>query len=76
MQFFSEPVFKKHPFLWVKNDIYHRRIAGRKHSIAKPDPDQQEKNVPGFFFVVEFISHMEKILLYWYRLSYRFYKFR
>lgn len=64
MQFLSKPVFKECPVLWMKNDVDNRRIACSEHSVTKPDPDQQEKDVPCGFFIVEFVVHNgEGILL-------------
>ena len=45
----------------MKNDVDHGRIAGRKHPVPKPDPNQEEEDVPGSFFVIEFVAHPEKI---------------
>jgi hypothetical protein len=59
----------------MKNDVDDRRIASREHSVTKPDPDQQEKDIPDGFFIVEFAIHIDKVFFYLYQLSYRSSKF-
>ena len=74
MQFFAEPVFKKDAFFRMKNSIDYRCIAGGKHSITEPDPDQQKHNIPRSPFVIEFSVHLEKISFYPQPVGYRFHK--
>jgi hypothetical protein len=59
----------------MKDDVHYRRIACREHSVPKPDPDQQEKDIPGGFWIVEFAVHMDKVFFYPRQFSYRSCKF-
>jgi hypothetical protein len=58
----------------MKNNIDYRCIAGGKHSITEPDPDQEKQNIPGCLFVIQFSVHLEKILVYQQHTRYRFHK--
>ena len=52
----------------------YRCVAGGKHSITEPDPDQKKQNIPGSLFVIEFSVHHEKISFYQRHAGYRFHK--